>query len=643
MRERAVIEAVRVAGTGFLEAVSIDFSSALNTIIGARGTGKTSILELIRYALGLDADRSHDKRLADLVPFVLGDSGSVELDLTSHLGEAITIRRGRDGEATISDRSGNPLQVIWPPFGMHDVEVYSQNDLEQVAQSAEDRLRTLDARCGDELTRVQADVRDLRGRLETNAMQILQLGNEIEELTAQAEQLPKLQVELVQIENQYQQAMLTLKGQDLDKKRIDELSSSRQAISREESLLSTLKAEAESALLEPFPGRRLGERLRQSLAEDTIAQLPHSARLRTLRLHAAEAAQTFAQQREEMMRQLEVIRDNIATAQVQTVTELQAVSSEYQKLADRFGQQDRAWKEISGRRDVLLSRLRTLQSAVDGATQRDAQMNELRQERTALLQRLHTARHDRFLSRRKAANELTDAIAGTVRVRVEESGALEQYEKFLLEALKGSGMWYSRLSAEIAHVIPPRRLAELARGGDSETLSELVAIDGGRARKALTALNESRVINQLDALDIDDTVKFELRVADGSFQQSDTLSQGQKCTTMLSILLVDSTSPLVIDQPEDNLDNSYVVESVVEVVRRQKSDRQFIFVTHNPNIPVLGEAERVIAMEATLENKGRPVCGRWDEAKIRRRIVDVMEGGDEAFKRRSQAYGFTSA
>ncbi len=390
-------------------------------------------------------------------------------------------------------------------------------------------------------------------------------------------------------------------------------------MAREESLLSSLKSEADSALSETFPGRRLGERLRQTLAESAVAQLPHAARLRSLRQQAAEAAQSFAQQREAMLAQLGVIRDAVDAAYVETASEAQAVAAEYQKLADHFGQQDRAWKEISGRRDLLLSRLRAIQAAVDGVAQRDTKATDLRTERASLLERLQTLRHQRFAARARAATDLTEAIGGTVWIRVVESGALEQYQHFLLESLKGSGMWYSRLSSGIAQVIPPARLAELARAGDIDSLAQLVDIEPARARKALSVLGESRVVHQLEALDIDDSVTFELKVADGSFQPSDHLSQGQKCTTMLSILLVDSISPLVIDQPEDNLDNSYVVESVVDVVRRQKSRRQFIFITHNPNIPVLAEAEQVIAMEATPDNKGRPLSGKWDEGGCPRR------------------------
>src|SRR6185312_8410561 len=84
----------------------------------------------------------------------------------------------------------------------------------------------------------------------------------------------------------------------------------------------------------------------------------------------------------------------------------------------------------------------------------------------------------------------------------------------------------------------------------------------------------------------------------GDYKGAADLSTGQKCTTILPILLLDSDRPLLIDQPEDNLDNAFIYETVVRNIAGVKARRQLIFVTHNPNIPVLGDAERVFVTES---------------------------------------------
>ena len=95
--------------------------------------------------------------------------------------------------------------------------------------------------------------------------------------------------------------------------------------------------------------------------------------------------------------------------------------------------------------------------------------------------------------------------------------------------------------------------------------------------------------------------------------------------------------PLVVDQPEDNLDNHFIYETVVKAVRRMKERRQMILVTHNANIPVLGEADLVIVMNSDGRTGHVEKSGTVDNC--RREIIDLLEGGPEAFKRRSERYG----
>ena len=116
------------------------------------------------------------------------------------------------------------------------------------------------------------------------------------------------------------------------------------------------------------------------------------------------------------------------------------------------------------------------------------------------------------------------------------------------------------------------------------------------------------------------------------------LSTGQKCTTILPILLIDSDSPLMIDQPEDNLDNRFVFETIVDSIRKVKAGRQLIFVTHNPNIPVLGEAERVFVMES--DGLAGRLRSEGDVDACQHDIVTLLEGGVDAFKRRRDRYRY---
>src|SRR5690606_17030114 len=117
-------------------------------------------------------------------------------------------------------------------------------------------------------------------------------------------------------------------------------------------------------------------------------------------------------------------------------------------------------------------------------------------------------------------------------------------------------------------------------------------------------------------------------------------------TALLLLLLLGSDSPLLIDQPEDDLDNRFIVDRVVNRMREEKRRRQFVFATHNANIPVLGDAELIIGLTTTGDpNRVQGTVrdehlGSIDESSVRRLVEDVLEGGREAFQLRRLKYGY---
>lgn len=122
----------------------------------------------------------------------------------------------------------------------------------------------------------------------------------------------------------------------------------------------------------------------------------------------------------------------------------------------------------------------------------------------------------------------------------------------------------------------------------------------------------------------------------------DSLSKGQRATALLLLLLGASTAPLVIDQPEDDLDNRFIYDGVVANLRKLKGVRQIIASTHNANVPVLGDAELIISLEGDGQH-GKPAkngIGSLDDASIRAQTENILEGGPAAFNARNHLYGF---
>lgn len=171
---------------------------------------------------------------------------------------------------------------------------------------------------------------------------------------------------------------------------------------------------------------------------------------------------------------------------------------------------------------------------------------------------------------------------------------------------------------------------------DQLLLRRRLGIDGDRAGRILLLLREDPTACALETVDLHDRPVIELQ--DGErYKPTSSLSTGQRCTAILPILLHESERPLLIDQPEDNLDNSYVTK-LVSSIRAVARGRQLLFATHNPNLPVLGEAPRVLVLAsngatAWLEGQG-------DVEEVRAHVEGVLEGGKEAFLQRMKRYGY---
>ncbi len=106
---------------------------------------------------------------------------------------------------------------------------------------------------------------------------------------------------------------------------------------------------------------------------------------------------------------------------------------------------------------------------------------------------------------------------------------------------------------------------------------------------------------------------------------------------ILFILAQTEKDVLIVDQPEDDLDNQTVYEDVVKLIQAQKTNKQFLLATHNANFPVLGDAEMIISCSES-EDEIEVLCEGIDAKECQQRIVDIMEGGPEAFHRRKTIY-----
>lgn len=326
---------------------------------------------------------------------------------------------------------------------------------------------------------------------------------------------------------------------------------------------------------------------------------------------------------------VELVRTELGEAQLKQSAEF----TELQKVHQQADERSRARLELQQR----VAKLGETEAEQVGEKQTLVQLLE---SRGTLKARFLLEREQISALRDAVASELTREAGEKIRVRVLRNADDLAYRNMLTQSLRGAGVRNHDEILDALMQLRPEQLAQLIQTDDHAGFDEACGFGPERAKKILTAFRQNVDPLQLEVVEIDDVVRIELNVATTAepiFKDAAELSRGQKCTALLPLLLARTRNPLVIDQPEDNLDNHFIYETVVESIQRLKKKRQMIFITHNANIPVLAEADLVIVMNSNGKIGYIEKSGSVDEC--REQIVDLLEGGREAFELRRKRYG----
>jgi hypothetical protein len=341
--------------------------------------------------------------------------------------------------------------------------------------------------------------------------------------------------------------------------------------------------------------------------------------------HINAAHELFAASAEDIEGSIRAVEKDRALLEEQA----RAIRREVEGLKEGAGA---AARQLSGLTEKL-TQLEALKALVG---QRFERATRVQKQRRALLDELDDLRAARYTERQRIAKLLTSNLSPFIRVRVRQADQVSEFVGAVINALRGSGLRYSELARAIVMSMTPRELIEAVEASNVQFISQTAKISLDRAERIAAQLRAGSSENII-SIAAEDGVDFELLDGAG-FKAMDNLSVGQRCTVVLSILLQNPDRVLIVDQPEDHLDNAFIVETLIGAIRKRSAKGQIIFSTHNANIPVLGEAARV----ARLGSNGRRGfvmhAEPLDHPKTVAAITGVMEGGIEAFRTRADFY-----
>lgn len=242
-----------------------------------------------------------------------------------------------------------------------------------------------------------------------------------------------------------------------------------------------------------------------------------------------------------------------------------------------------------------------------------------------------------FDLRTKQINSINEVHGQSVFLTLQTQGPSSSYTNRLTSLLKKSSIRsQDEVAEQLATTFSPEALIDIIESGNSQKLAAMTGRDSAQMARVIAHLNDHVDLYQLEAEA--PAARLDITMYDnGKAKPVETLSKGQKATAMLPLILRPLPYPLILDQPEDDLDNSFIIGSLVSAIKDLKLERQLIFVTHNANIPVLGDADQVVVMRMDDSNHaGAPKCGSVDQC--RQEILDLLEGGAHAFAERETRY-----
>lgn len=603
---------------GFLHEETIHFSDNLNCLIGGRGTGKSTAIRAIAYAFGLNDEFGDYDNCPDSVTVYCEDENGIPYRYVRTRGGEIEVKAKEDGSLTDV------------PIDIFRIEYFGQGELAKVA---EDPLKHPDL--FQEFLDRHTNLRDL---LETEESLVTSLREN-------AGRLNPLETAFGQLV-----AKKKLLGEIEKKLKVAEEGKLREIVGTQSKLASekTVRESIEAIATEYASGWTLSSIQRdfdQILATAGTCTEDEASKKTMLAINAAFLKNNAAVKQKEL--ELNTMLKSCAKEFTKLAGELkvshQRMSGEVAtKLADLKARG--LATDIPGL-EALLRQKTSVAGEIAKVEQRTDERKQCREQRVKLRAELKEVREKMTARRKSQLKGVNDNLAETIKdytifVKYDEAGITAEFESFIQEKMHGTYL-QDNLIENLSSNITPSELADLVLERDCDKIVAKAKISIEWAEKIVAKLCYWNILFELQALAKQPKPIITVRTKSTPVKEIPVLqlSDGQRHTILLTIaMLAESNVPLVIDQPEDDLDNAFIFSSIVTTLRAIKEKRQVILVTHNANIAVLGDSELILPMCRENDCGKTRDRGSIDTDATKRCVLNILEGGPDAFLRRKEMY-----
>jgi len=621
---RPIIQSITIEG-GLLDNIEIKLSNNLTCIIGSRGAGKSTLLEAIRETSGNNSKSTVVD--SDVWP------QKIKLKYIDEANQVIDFTREKNSQ----------LQNITDPINgisKVDIETYGQGETADTIQHSDENPKVL-VDFLDSFLKLGAKIVEdkelisllLENQSESKKLRIGLLSFEETEKALKNEQkkLENLQKEKAGELVKYQNALIKERGIRSELiTNLNQLVKNYTEILSDDDTFTNFEALVDTDII---VGKDFFKKVKEIVSDFSKVVKAKSSELNaelTAKIKELNEQLTNWQAKEKS------IQDKIDAKKIELekqgipfdlgkINQISKDIVDYQKIIAKLNLDKKKLKELFAEREVLLGKRIEL-------------------------------KNDVFTARNKFAKKANADLKNTIddffiSIKYKKGKFSPDFDALLRSKMDWRNLKKSKL---ISENISPFDFVNACKNGNKEVLTAINDSDGNQLLSDFEATSiidktiKDNNFEEYEALQFEDfpsiivtkSVKEESGEIKYYSKPISQLSLGQQHSVLLGILMLsDSNKPLIIDQPEDNLDSEFIYKTIVKNLRKIKEQRQVIIVTHNANIAVLGDAELIIPLKSTSIKSHVLSAGSIDRQETREICCEILEGGKRAFIQRQDIYG----
>lgn len=594
----------------------LNFNGAMNNLIGIRGSGKSTILETVRYALDIPIGKNAKEQnyKERIVQHFLGSGGKMEIEIIDKFNKTY-IAEKIYGEATsVYELKSDGERIL-----QHNLKInaiinkplyYGQKDLSDIGgeTSTEDLMSKL---IGDKLD-------GIRKQIEEQSSNIINAISELKKIDKQLSQKEEIESKKAAIEKD----MKIFKELEIDKKLNKQIEFNKDS-NRLDSIL-----EFESNIINSL--NELHSDYKDAFASYLSYESEENTELFKRVYNSFWKFQEYFNQISQTIQLLNA--EKVKIEQLRSEFKLR-----YDKLKEEFSEIKRTINRPNIEADtyVKLSKDLDLQNAKLIEIEKLVKKRKLQKNAlNVALNELKDLWHKEFLMIQKEVEKLNadqerlNPDLPTLKIEVEFKGNKKKFSEFLTSTCRGSGLRENHYD-------------QILEYPDLIEVYNDLEIEGSKIKTQLSGGNNFSNFKNKFTENINTFLTFRVPDKYTIYYKDRPLGEhslGQRASALIIfILTLKENDLIIIDQPEDDLDNQTIYTDVISELKKLKNQTQFLFATHNPNIPVLGDCEQVISCSFSSESIDTTI-GSIDDINIQEKIINIMEGGDEAFNQRKMIY-----